>query len=129
MLALLVLASGILTPPALELGRAAARGDLAALSKLLESQPRESSELDSALVLAASFGHVACMSLLVEKNAGGMEEALMQAALRDSAHAVAWLISEDRAAPAANLREAAKVASASDSTMSEWLLVTALRRH
>ena len=119
---------GILRPPTLELTRAAARGDLAALRRVLESNALDTVDLDNALVIAASFNNVECMGLLEEKNAGGgMEEALLQASLRDNALAVRWLISKERVDPAKNLEAASKLASGSSALICEWILFRAMR--
>ena len=118
---------GILRPPTLELTRAAARGDLAALRRVLESNALDTVDLDNALVIAASFNNVECMGLLEEKNAGGMEKALLQASLRDNALAVRWLISKERVDPAKNLEAASKLASGSSALICEWILFRAMR--
>lgn len=106
--------------------RAARHGDVTTLRETLSDTERP--PVDAALVVAASFNRIDCMGLLVEHGATTLDEALVQAAVRDKPQSIRWLISAERDAPATNLDAAARMASASNSVMAEWVLTSAMRR-
>ena len=107
---------------------AAQSGDVAAIRQLVREYPSDRLDLNHAMVVSAAHNRVECMMYLEGVGATDLNEALLQAALRDRTQAIRWLISPIRLKPADNLQLAALVAAGANSVMAEWTLVCELRR-
>lgn len=114
--------------PSAQLAHASRIGDFAAVRRCFLDYDHDTLDLDTALCAAATYSHIGIVGFLVTFGASDLEHALLCAVRRDDVCIAAYLVSEERTRPAANLKEAQMLAANVGSLNCEWMLMAHYRR-